>query len=307
VNQADEISAAGFGAGTVAQHEADPEAVAGAPRPGRRRRGPSPARERALNVVLPLIPILLIVTAWQLYVVIADPPATVLPGPLDTLEAVGTDWRTIARQTVPTLEATLIGFGAAGLLGIPLGLALVYSRVLYIATNPLLVLVNSAPKVAVAPLFIVWLGFGMKSVALMAFLVSFFPVVVSTSLGAASVAPGFIDLARSMGAGKIRTFTKIRFPHALPHIFGGLKIAISYALVGTVVGEFVASQAGLGYLIVSSNGVFNTARGIACVIWLSVLGVILFYAVRLVETRVLFWHPSTRESGRPGAANGGGR
>lgn len=306
MTKTDELSAAGIAAGTVQKHEADPQVAAPAPRPGGRA-GSSRTRERVLSVVLPLIPILLIVGGWQLYVVIADPPATVLPSPFDTLEAVGSGWRSILDNTVPTLQATLIGFGAAALFGIPLGLALVYSRMLYMALNPLLVLVNSAPKVAIAPLFIVWLGFGMKSVALMAFLVSFFPVVVSTSLGAASVAPGFIDLARSMGAGKVRTFTKIRFPHALPHIFGGLKIAISYALVGTVVGEFVASQAGLGYLIVSSNGVFNTARGIACVIWLSILGVILFYAVRLIETRVLFWHPSTRSSARPVAAKEGRR
>jgi NitT/TauT family transport system permease protein len=263
-------------------------------------RGRGSTRRRRLRatpkaILLPLLPIVLIIGGWELYVAVAEPSATVLPSALDTWRAAQADWRTIAENTVPTLNATLIGFGAAAVFGVPLGLALVYSPTLHTALNPLLVLVNSAPKVAVAPLFIVWLGFGIQSVALMAFLVSFFPVVVSTSLGAASVPPGFIDLARSMRTGKVRTFTKVRFPHALPHIFGGLKIAISYALVGTVVGEFVASQNGLGYLIVSSNGVFNTARGIACVIWLSILGVILFYAVRLVERRLLFWHPSVRQ------------
>jgi NitT/TauT family transport system permease protein len=139
------------------------------------------------------------------------------------------------------------------------------------------------PKVAVAPLFLVWFGFGLLPKVLIAFLIAFFPVVISTAVGLASIEPEKIYLARSMGFGATATFFKFRLPNALPAIFGGLKISITLAVVGAVVGEFVGGDAGLGYLLMVANGSMDTRLLFAGIVALTVLGVVLFLLVELAE------------------------
>jgi NitT/TauT family transport system permease protein len=148
---------------------------------------------------------------------------------------------------------------------------------------PLLVSSQAMPKVAVAPLFLVWFGFGLLPKVLIAFLIAFFPIVISTVVGLAAIEQEKIHLARSMGLGTVATFFKIRLPSALPSVFGGLKISITLAVVGAVVGEFVGGDAGLGYLLMVANGNIDTPLLFAGLIALTVQGVALYFLVELAE------------------------
>jgi NitT/TauT family transport system permease protein len=150
---------------------------------------------------------------------------------------------------------------------------------------------------AVAPLFIVWFGFGLMPKVFIAFLIAFFPIVINTVVGLAAIEPEKIHLARSMGLSGAATFFKIRLPNALPSIFGGLKIAITLAVVGAVVGEFVGGDAGLGYLLMSANGSMDTPLLFAGLVGLTLIGIVLFMVIEIAERFAIPWHTSTRSTG----------
>jgi len=162
---------------------------------------------------------------------------------------------------------------------------------------PLLVSSQAMPKVAVAPLFLVWFGFGLLPKVLIAFLIAFFPIVINTAVGLAAIEPEKIYLARSMGFGATATFFKIRLPNALPAIFGGLKISITLAVVGAVVGEFVGGDAGLGYLLMVANGSMDTQLLFAGIVALTVLGVVFFLLIELAERLAIPRHISAGDKG----------
>jgi NitT/TauT family transport system permease protein len=157
------------------------------------------------------------------------------------------------------------------------------------------------PKVAVAPLFVVWLGTGYEPKIAIAFLIAVFAMVIDTVLGLRSVPPDVIDLARSLRGSRLDMLRRIRFPCALPAIFSGMKVSISLALVGAIVGEFVSSQRGLGYVLLSAQGMFDIPRVFAAITVLAVLGVVLFWAIVWAERRSIPWHASQAESGGPAA------
>ena len=159
---------------------------------------------------------------------------------------------------------------------------------------PLLVFSQSVPKIAIAPLFVVWFGFGIIPKVIAAFMLGFFPVVVSTVMGFKSVDPDMLDLARSMKASRLETFLRISLPQALPSIFAGLKVSITLAVVGAVVGEFVGSNSGIGYLLQIANGNFDLPLMFAALTVLSGIGVLLFVAIDGVERMMIPWHASQR-------------
>ncbi|MDB5553185.1 MAG: Hydroxymethylpyrimidine transporter, transrane component [Rhizobium sp.] len=200
----------------------------------------------------------------------------------------------LAQNTAYTLSAALTGFVISAALGLLLSIGIVYSRVLDRTLFTSLVASNAIPKVAIAPLFVLWIGTGIESKVLMAVLVSIFPMVVDSVVGLRSVDPGTLDLARTYRGSNLQIFWKIRFPGALPSIFAGMKVAISLALVGTIVGEFVGSNWGLGFVILQSQGQFNTPRVFAAILVLSVLGILLYQAIDLIERRAMPWHVSHR-------------
>jgi NitT/TauT family transport system permease protein len=158
----------------------------------------------------------------------------------------------------------------------------------------LLVFSQSIPKVAIAPLFVVWFGFGLVPKVIAAFLLGFFPVIVGTVQGFKAVEADVIDLARSMGASGLQIFLKFRLPHALPSIFSGLKVSVTLAVVGAVVGEFVGSNSGLGYVMQKSSGTFDLPLMFAALVILSSLGVLLFLIIDLAERWLMPWHASQR-------------
>jgi NitT/TauT family transport system permease protein len=193
-----------------------------------------------------------------------------------------------------TLLVTLGGFALSVLVGVLLAILIVESRLLEKSIYALIVGLNSVPKVAVAPLFVIWLGTDAEPKIAIAFLIAVFAIVIDAVLGLKSVPPDILDLARSLRGGRLATLWRIRFPCALPSLFAGMKVAIGLALVGAIVGEFVSSQRGLGYVILSAQGMFDTARVFAAILVLAVMGIALFWLIAWLERFAIPWHASQR-------------
>jgi NitT/TauT family transport system permease protein len=237
---------------------------------------------------------LVTVAVWQVLCKATGVRPYIFPAPTDVFRELVTGSSFLVWHTLYTMAATLVGFIISVILGIILSIGIVYSRLLDRTLFTSLVATNAVPKVAVAPLFILWIGIGIESKIVIAVLVSIFPMVVDSVVGLRSVDPGLLDLARAYRGSMIQTFWKIRLPNALPSIFAGMKVAISLSLVGTIVGEFVGSNWGLGFVILQSQGQYNTARVFAAILILAVLGTLLFQAIDWVERRVIPWHVSHR-------------
>jgi NitT/TauT family transport system permease protein len=238
--------------------------------------------------------LLVLLVLWDIAIRAFRIPPYLVPPPLAVVEQLGKEWPMLLRETLPTLYATLGGFAASALIGVPIAMWIAYSRAVESFVYPLLVFSQSIPKVAIAPLFVVWFGFGIVPKIIAAFLLGFFPVVVSTVQGFKSVEPDVIDLARSMGANGLKIFVKFRLPHALPSIFSGLKVSVTLAVVGAVVGEFVGSNSGIGFVLQRATGTFDLPLMFAALVVLSMVGVLLFLAVEMVERWLMPWHASQR-------------
>ena len=227
--------------------------------------------------------------AWQLAVSAFEMREYILPSPLAVLRALGgreIPWA--GHLWITTLE---IGgaFVLAGVVGVALGIAIAWSPVLAKALVPFLVFVNTLPKVAVAPLFLLWLGYGVVPNMLIGALIGFFPVVINTAVGLTQVDEEMLDLGRVFNAPKWRVFAKIRIPNAYPYILSALKVTATAAVVGAIVGEFVASQKGLGYVIITTQGSMNTPVAFAALVWISVIGLAVYGAVVLAARWIAPW------------------
>jgi NitT/TauT family transport system permease protein len=242
----------------------------------------------------PVLLVVLLIVLWQVVIWVFRIPPYLIPAPGKVVGQLVEQWPTLLRQAVPTTWATLGGFALSIAFGIPMALVIAYSRTVESYVYPLLVFSQSVPKIAIAPLFVVWFGFGLIPKVISAFMLGFFPVVVSTVMGFKSVDADMIDLARSMKASRLATFMRISLPQALPSIFAGLKVSVTLAVVGAVVGEFVGSNSGLGYLLQIANGTFDLPLMFAALTVLSVIGVLLFVAVDVVERWTIPWHVSHR-------------
>jgi NitT/TauT family transport system permease protein len=227
--------------------------------------------------------------AWQLAVSAFEMREYILPSPLVVLRALGGNeipWA--GHLWITTLE--IVGaFALAGVVGVALGIAIAWSPVLAKALVPFLVFVNTLPKVAVAPLFLLWLGYGVVPNMLIGALIGFFPVVINTAVGLTQVDEEMLDLGRVFNAPKWRVFAKIRIPNAYPYILSALKVTATAAVVGAIVGEFVASQKGLGYVIITTQGSMNTPVAFAALVWISVIGLAVYGAVVLAARWIAPW------------------
>jgi NitT/TauT family transport system permease protein len=231
---------------------------------------------------------------WELAVDLAEIPRFVLPAPSDIWTSIVKHWSPLLAHSWVTLLETLAGFGLSLAIGIPLAVLIVYSRVFERVLYPILVASQAVPKVALAPILLVALGYSILPKIIVAFLIAFFPVVVNTVTGLASVDRDTLNLMRSMGASKTDVFLKVRFPHAVPSMIAGFKVAIALAVVGAVVGEFVGSRSGLGYYMLLATGNFDTPLVFACVACLTVMGIALFYTVGLLELALARWNRAAR-------------
>jgi NitT/TauT family transport system permease protein len=238
------------------------------------------------RLLLPLLGLAVLLVVWEaLDRALAINP-TLLPPPSRVFTSLVESRAALLPYSEITLVEILVGFAIGVVAGIPLGALIVFNQPIRRVVYPMLVASQMVPKVAVAPLFVVWFGTGLSSKFFVAFLISFFPIVIATALGLESVDPDMVDLFRSMGAGRVFTFTRLRLPAALPSIFAGLKVAMSLAVVGAIVGEFVAANSGLGYFLLFANGQLDTAAVFAGLFVLTAMGVILYFLVEALE-RVL--------------------
>jgi NitT/TauT family transport system permease protein len=198
-----------------------------------------------------------------------------------------------AQQSMYTLVVTLVSFALAAVFGVLFAIVITEWKLLDRLLFPLFVALNSVPKVALAPLFIIWFGTGAEPKIAIAFLIAIFAIVIDAALGLRSVPPDTLDLARTLRGSRLKVLLRIKIFCAMPHIFAGAKVAMSLALVGAIVGEFVSSQRGLGYVILSAQGMFDTPRVFAAITILAVLGLALVGAIGLIERLALPWHYSS--------------
>jgi NitT/TauT family transport system permease protein len=262
----------------------------------RQRRKSRARRERVAALLYPTGAIAVLLIVWEAATRLFAIPAFLLPAPSVILHAMEANAGILFKSSISTTLEILLGFVLSVAVGIPLALAIFLWTPFARAVYPLLVSSQAVPKVAIAPLFLVWFGFGLLPKVLIAFVIAFFPVVINTAMGLAAVEREKYYLAQSMGFGPFATFWKIQLPNALPSIFAGLKISITLAVVGAVVGEFVGGQGGLGYLLLIANGNMDTALLFAGIVVLTLLGVVFFILIGVVERLVLPPHAVERVS-----------
>jgi NitT/TauT family transport system permease protein len=255
-----------------------------------RRRAARAARARVSAVLAPAAVVVGLLALWEVGTRAFGVPVFLLPPPSAVVAAMARHASLLAVASGVTTIEIVLGFALSIAVGIPLALMIFLWPPFARAVLPLLISSQAMPKVAVAPLLLVWFGFGLMPKVLIAFLIAFFPVVINTAVGLAAIEPEKIFLARSMGLGGWDTFFKIRLPDALPAIFAGLKISITLAVVGAVVGEFVGGDAGLGYLLMVANGSMDTQLLFAGIVCLTILGVALYLVVELTERLVIPRH-----------------
>lgn len=256
-----------------------------------------------MALVYPVASLVLLLAAWQAAVAVFDIKPFILPSPGVVLRLIVERYDILLHHTLVTTCETVAGFLVSVLVGIPLAALLVGWRPAERMLYPLLVASQTVPKVAIAPLFIVWLGFGFLPKIIIAFLVAFFPIVISTVVGLKSTPIEMIHLGRIVGFSPRQMFLKISFPRALPEIFAGLKVAMTLAVVGAIVGEFVGASEGLGYLLMFGTAQMQTPLVFAALVFLVILGVVLFGVIQWCERLAIPWHVSVRRDDlRIGAA-----
>jgi NitT/TauT family transport system permease protein len=242
-----------------------------------------PNLRRARPIILPIATTAVVLLLWQFAAARLHVPAVLLPSPIEIAQEIWRALPVLIDQTWPTALDTLLAFGVAAIFGIGLAILITYSPFMRDTLYPNLVFFQLVPKVALAPLFVIWLGFGSPARVAFATFISFFPVVISGAVGFAGTDPAVLRLCRSLTASEWRSFLLVRFPFALPAIFSGLKVAMTMAVIGVIIGEFISSQAGLGHYIMNAGSRLETADVFAALAVLSVLGIVLYGAVALAE------------------------
>jgi NitT/TauT family transport system permease protein len=248
----------------------------------------------ALRKLTPLVGIVAFLLAWQLFVIIWKVPPYLLPTPTAIAHTFISELPDLLRHGWVTVYEMLAGYALAVAVAIPLAIAITSSRRFNELVMPTMLFFQIVPKVAIAPLFLVWFGVGATPKILVAFLISFFPIVIDAAVGLRSMSPEMGDLAKSMGATRLQIFTQFRLPTSLPYLFSGLKVAATLAIAGTVVGEFVGADKGLGYLLLVTNSNMQTSLMFATIVALTIIGLVFYYLVERLESFLIPWHVTHR-------------
>jgi NitT/TauT family transport system permease protein len=247
------------------------------------------------NFALRVLVLVGFLVAWEAAVRVLAVPAFIVPAPSSIFVALyrGFASGVYAEHLWVTLSETMLGFAFGCVLAFALGIAVALSPRFEYFLYPFIVMFQALPKVALAPLILVWLGTGMESKLAIAWLVAFFPIVVDTATGLRNTPAEFLDLATAVRASPFQTFWKIRFPAALPFVISGSKVAITLAVIGAVIGEFIGSNEGLGNLLLVANSQINIPLAFACLIGLAAIGIGLYGAVAAVELALKPWFGET--------------
>ncbi len=241
-------------------------------------------RENIARWVLIAVMHVAVVVVWQLWVVLGKVESYIMPTPVETfatlLDFRNYDW---LHNTLVTAASVFGGFWLAVAVGVVLALLFNWSRRLNDAFMPLIVSLNMIPKVALGPIFIVWFSYGLGPNIVIAFSICFLPILITTARGLDEVEPDLLDLVRTLRATRWQIFTRIQLPSALPYLFSGMKVAVVLAVAGAIVGEFIASEEGLGYLMLQVQVALDTAAMFMAVLLITAVGVVLYALVLVLE------------------------
>ncbi|HUY10235.1 MAG TPA: ABC transporter permease [Candidatus Dormibacteraeota bacterium] len=253
---------------------------------------PAPSRHLLRRTTLPAATLVAVGLLWQGLVGWLHVPIFILPPPSKFLVQLVTSRAILWSATLVTGQEVLYGFLVAALVSIPLGFVLATIPVVRDALYPLVVFFQVIPKIAIAPIFVVWFGIGEVPVTVLTFTLCFFPIAIDSMTGFSELEPRLLYLTKSMGASRWQTFIRVRVPSSLPYVFSGLKVGIVFATTGAIVGEFIGSNAGLGYLLDRATGFLDTPLVFADLVVLSVFGIVLAYAMNGVQWLVMPWRRS---------------
>lgn len=248
------------------------------------------------DVLLPISVFLGLLVIWEAAVQLFNIPVYLLPAPTVIWTETVAIASTIGNHTLATLGTVVVGFFISFAISLPLAVFMTSSPLISSAIYPLLVLTQSIPKVALAPILVVMLGANELPRLVITFLVAFFPLVIAIAVGLLAVPDELIELGRSLKASKFQELYRIRLPYAVPFIFSGLKVAIALAVVGAVVGEFVNADKGLGYMIITATAFFKVPVAFGALILLSIMGVVLFQVVVIIERIFFPWSAANQEN-----------
>jgi NitT/TauT family transport system permease protein len=241
------------------------------------------------RLFLPLVVLAGLVVVWHVVVTVFRVPSIVLPSPAHVATSIVAQRAALLEGAVATGGRVLLGFAVSVLVAVPLAILVVQWPVLGRAVQPLITLSQAVPKVALAPLVVVWLGNGLVSQTAFAALVAFFPVFIETVVGLRAIAPEMLLLARSMGSTAFQTFRKFRFPHALPHVFAGLKVGATLAVIGAIVAEWIGGETGVALVLLRADALLDTPLAVSALIVLAVMGMGFFMAITALEIAVMPW------------------
>jgi NitT/TauT family transport system permease protein len=235
-----------------------------------------------------------IILVWQAAVDIFNVPKFLLPSPLIIVLDIAKTWKNLLENSAFTSYEALLGFAVSVVIGVPLAIALAASKTFERAFYPLIVATQAVPKVSVAPLLLIWFGYGLRPKIIIVVLVTFFPIVINSVVGFKSLSQNMHNLARSMGATSMQVFWRFQLPNALPGIFAGLKVASVLAIIGAVVAEFVGADSGLGFVIMNATADINVPHQFSAIVLLSLIGILFFTLIERIERLCLPWHISVR-------------
>lgn len=245
------------------------------------------------RILAPVAALLAAFLLWELWVRLAEVPRFLVPAPSAIVEYSIDNAGLLVPHAWATIWATLVGFLMSVVFGIALSIAIVWSRTFEDAVYPLVVMTQVIPKIALAPLLVIYLGFGVEPKIFLAFLISFFPMVINTTLGMKSVSVELLELLATLKATKWQILVKVRMFRAIPYMVEGAKIAITLAVIGTIVGEFTAGNSGLGYVIAASAANLQTVQGFSAIVILIAIGIVLFEAIHIGGRLLTPWAPRT--------------
>lgn len=255
-------------------------------------------KDKWIRVLAPLLLLLLLLGIWEISVHWFDVKPFILPAPSQVLAAFADNLSMLMWHGAVTFSEILLGLLLGGLGGVLLAIVVFYSSLLDKALYPLIIGSQMIPVFAIAPILIVWMGYGLWPKVTVAALISFFPLVVNVSDGLREPTEEAVDLFRSLGATRRQIFWKLRLPASLPTLFSGLKVSATLSVVGATIGEWVGSHQGLGYLMLQSNARLRMSLVFAAIGMLAILGLLLFVAIRIIEQRVVHWRSPKAEARR---------
>lgn len=247
------------------------------------------SRERRIEIAMPWLVTIGLFVVWEIGCRVFGVSSFVLPKPSEIYTATIKFWSPIQLHSLHTLMTTVVGFALAVVGGMALGLAIGASTLVYKGLYPLLIAFNSIPKVALVPILVIWFGIGTVPAVITAFVISFFPIVVNVATGLATIEPEMRDVLRSLGASRFDILIKVGIPRSLPYLFASLKVAITLAFVGSVIAETVASNEGIGYLMLAASSRSDVPLVFSGLIVVAVLGVVMYAICAIFERRMTGW------------------